>query len=149
MINRATQDKGRQVSQAGVFAGPDPVLDAGVGPVPGFQERELPPTRVGREGLIPVTVADLEGVQGRAGVRVLSSDDHTHPGARLGPAGQVEYAGVLDDIGVLRRPPSALFAAFHACLGTSLIASRIASVPGLPTEKSSPCSESPVIRAWE
>ena len=32
----------RQVPEAGVLAGPDPVLDAGVRPVPGFQERELP-----------------------------------------------------------------------------------------------------------
>jgi hypothetical protein len=57
---------GRQVVQAGVLAGADLVLDAGVRPVAGVQERDLPAAGVGGEGLVAEAVADLDGVQRRA-----------------------------------------------------------------------------------
>ena len=50
---------GGQVPDTGVLAGSDPVLDAGVGAVPGVQEWQLPAGGVGGERLIPVTVTDL------------------------------------------------------------------------------------------
>ena len=40
---------GREPAQPGVFGVPDPVLDAGVGAVPGFEERQLPDRGVGGE----------------------------------------------------------------------------------------------------
>jgi len=92
---------GGQVPDAGVLPGPDPVLDPGVGAVPGVQERQLPAGGVDGEGLIPVAVPDLERVQGRARVRVLTADDDPHPGAGHRPVGKVEHAGDLDDVGVL------------------------------------------------
>lgn len=39
-------------AQAAVFGDPDAVFNAGVGPVPGFQERDLPGGGVGGEGLV-------------------------------------------------------------------------------------------------
>jgi len=93
------------VPQAGVLAGPDPVLDPGVRPVPGLQERQLPTQCVGGERLIAVAVADLEGVQRRTRVRELAADDDAHVRAAAGPAGQVQQAGDLDDVGVLTQVP--------------------------------------------
>ncbi len=55
------------MSQAGVLAGADPVLDPGVRAVPGLQERQLPAAAVDGEGLVAVAVADLERVQRRTG----------------------------------------------------------------------------------
>lgn len=73
---------GGKPGQAGVLGDPDPVLprkrevppDAGVGPVPGFEEPDLS-GGVGDEGLIPPPVAVLEQGQWRSWVRVLSADD--------------------------------------------------------------------------
>ena len=57
----------------------DLVLDPGVRAVPGVQERQLPTAGVGGEGLVAVSVTDLEGVQGRPGVGVLTAHDDPHP----------------------------------------------------------------------
>ena len=81
MINKTTQDKGGQVSDAGVLAGSDAVLDPGVRAVPGIEEWQLSAGGVGGERLVAVAVADLEGVQGRTGVGVFAADDDPHPGA--------------------------------------------------------------------
>ena len=62
---------GREPAQAGVFGGLDPVLDPGVGPVPGFQERQLSDPGVGGEGLVAPAVSLLEQRQLRAGVGVV------------------------------------------------------------------------------
>ena len=99
---------GGQVTDAGVLPGPDAVLDAGVRTMAGLEERELPAGCVGGEGLVPVAVADLEGVQSRTGVRQFAADDDAHPGAGLPPAGQVQQAGDLDDVGVLAQPTVAV-----------------------------------------
>ncbi|GAB3838586.1 hypothetical protein GCM10028799_79480 [Kribbella italica] len=56
-----------QVPEAGVFAGADPVLDAGVGAVLHFQVGELTAGGVGEEGGEPVAVDVGEGELG-AGV---------------------------------------------------------------------------------
>ena len=47
-------------AEAGVFGGLDPVLDPGVGPVSGFQERELSDQGVGGEGLVASAVSLLQ-----------------------------------------------------------------------------------------
>ena len=51
------------------LAGADPVLDPGVRPVPGLEELGLPAAGVAGDRLVAKAVADLEGVQRRAGVR--------------------------------------------------------------------------------
>ena len=51
---------GREPAEAGVFGVPDPVLDAGVGAVPGFEERQLPDPGVGGDGLVAPPVGLLE-----------------------------------------------------------------------------------------
>ena len=94
---------GRQVAQAGVLTGSDAVLDPGVRTMSGFQQRGLPAAGVGGERLVAVAIADLEGVQRRAGVWQLAAHDDPHPGAGGVPATQVEQAGDLHDVGVLTQ----------------------------------------------
>jgi hypothetical protein len=77
----------------------------GVRPVPGFQERDLSAAGVGGEALVAVAVADLEGVQGRAGMRQLTADENPDARAAGGPARQVEQAGDVGDVGVLPQVP--------------------------------------------
>jgi len=74
-------------AQAGVFGGLDPVLDPGVGPVSGFQERELSDQGVGGEGLVASAVSLLQQRQLRARVRSFAPDNDPHPGR---PAAQIE-----------------------------------------------------------
>ena len=85
-------------AQAGVFGGLDPVLDAGVGPVPGFQERQLSDPGVGGEGLVAPAVGLLQQRQLRAEVRPFAADDDPHPGR---PAAQIEQSGDLGDLGAV------------------------------------------------
>jgi hypothetical protein len=54
---------GGYVTDSGVLAGADAVLNASVGAVAGFEERELPAGGVGGECLVAVAVADLEGAR--------------------------------------------------------------------------------------
>lgn len=70
---------GRESSKAAVFGVAVAVLDAGVGTVAGFEERELPARGVGGERLVAPPVVFLEQAQLRAGVRPLAADDD--PGA--------------------------------------------------------------------
>ena len=53
---------GVSVILVGVGAGVDAVLDPGVRPVPGFQQRDLPTAGVGGERLVAVAVGDLSGL---------------------------------------------------------------------------------------
>ena len=92
----------------------------GVCAVPGVQERELPAGGVDGECLIAGAVADLEGVQGRTGVRVLTADDDPHPRAGRGPPAQVEHAGHLHDVGVLTQPTVGVVRCGPGVLGDSL-----------------------------
>ncbi len=62
---------------------PDAVLDAGVGLVPGFEERELAGGRVGRDHLIAPAAGLFEERQQDAEMRAFSTNDDPHP---LGPA---------------------------------------------------------------
>ena len=94
---------GGQVPDAGVLPGPDPVLDADVRPVPCLEERQLPASGVGGERLVALAVADVEGVQGLAGVREFAADDHAHPRAGLPTAAQVEQVRDLDDVRMLAK----------------------------------------------
>jgi len=93
------------VPQAGVLACSDPVLDACVGAVAGFEEGQLPAGCVGAEGLVAVAVADLERVQRRPGVGQFAADDDAHAWAVLGPLAEVEQADDLHDVSVLTQVP--------------------------------------------
>ena len=70
---------GGEPAVAGVLAAADPVLDPGMGAVPGFQSGQLPGAGVGGEGLEPVAVDVAEGELG-AGMRPFTADDDAHPG---------------------------------------------------------------------
>ena len=118
------------MSDAGVLAGPDAVLDAGVRSVPGIEEGQLSAGGVGGERLVAVAVTDLEGVQNEPGWGC-SRPTMT----RI--QGHVAVQRVRSSMPVTsttsacsRRPPSALFAGVQAHFGMSLMASRTASVTG-------------------
>ena len=49
--------------EAGVLPAPNVVLDAGVGAVAGFEERELPAGSVGGQQLVPPAVGFFQGTQ--------------------------------------------------------------------------------------
>src|SRR5215207_4826914 len=76
----------------------DPVLESGVGPVSGFQERELSDQGVGGEGLVAPAVSLLQQRQLRARVRSFAADNDPHPGR---PAAQIEQSGDLGDLGAV------------------------------------------------
>ena len=81
---------------------PDPVLDAGVGAVSGFEERQLPDPSVGGDGLVAPPVGLFEQGQLGAGVGSFPADDDPHPGR---PAGQVEQVGDLGDVTAVTDVP--------------------------------------------
>lgn len=118
------------MSQAGVLAGANTVFDAGVRPMAGLQERDLPTGGVGGERLVAEAVTDLEGVQGGAGVRQLAADDDRHAGTAGAPPNQVEQAGDVDDVRVLTHVAVGGARDCQPCLGTARIAWRTASVTG-------------------
>lgn len=74
---------------------PDPVLDPGAGPVPSFQERQLPERRLGDERLVDPPFGLLEQGQLRARVRAFAAHDEPHPD---GPVGQVEQPAQFRDV---------------------------------------------------
>ena len=86
--------KERQLAQAGVFQGLDPVLTPAAGAVPGVQERSVPARGIGQERGDPVPV-DIEQGRLRAGVQ------------RLGAEEQVRARRVIrerDDVGGVDDP---------------------------------------------
>ena len=87
---------------------PDPVLDAGVGAVSGFEERQLPDPSVGDPtGPGSATgVGFLEQGQLGAGVGSFAADEDPHPGR---PAGQVEQVGDLGDVTAVTGPSTCLW----------------------------------------
>ena len=80
-------------------------LDPGVRTMLSFEKGELAAAGVGGERLVSVAVSDLEGVQGRAGVRRFAADDDPDARAGRGPAGEVDHLGDLDDVSVLTQIP--------------------------------------------
>ena len=68
----------RQLAQAGVFQGFDPVLAPAAGAVPGVQERPVPARGVGQERGDPVPVSIEQG-RLRAGVQRLGAEEVWSP----------------------------------------------------------------------
>jgi hypothetical protein len=92
-----------EVSQAGGFGAPDPVLAAGATAVPQLEVSELPSPGVGGEAGDAVPV-DAGEPQLDSGVGAFLVDDHPHPGR---PGRQVQQAGELSDPGTRPHRPSA------------------------------------------
>jgi hypothetical protein len=91
---------GREPSEPGVFGDSDPVFDPGVGAVAGFQESDLPGSRVGDERLVAPPITLFEEAELGAGVGVFAADDDPHPGRPGLPQGVGQQAGDLHDVGV-------------------------------------------------
>jgi hypothetical protein len=89
---------GREPAQPGLFGGADPVLDPGVGAMPGLQERELSDLGVGGQALVAPAVVGFEHADLRARVRPFPPDQHPHSvrPARVGETGQ--QPGQLGDL---------------------------------------------------
>src|SRR4051794_11662676 len=90
-----------EAPEPGVFGVPDPVLDPGVGTVPGFEERQLAALGVGDECLVAPAVSFFEQRQLRAGVGPLAVDDDPHPAGPLGRDVVGDEAGQLRDVTAL------------------------------------------------
>ena len=134
---------------------PDPVLDPGMGPVSGLEERELLSGLVGGvggHGLVAPAVTLFEQRELRTGVGAFAAHDDPHPGR---PSGEVEQAGELGDVSAVADSTVGVGGRGPHLVGTRLMASRTFSVTGNPTEYSRlrprtwPCSVSQSSRSWE
>ena len=76
---------GREAAHAGLLDRFDPVLDPGVGAVPGLQERQLPASGVGGHALVAPAVVGFEHADLGAGVGPFAADQDPHP---VRPAGR-------------------------------------------------------------
>ena len=85
---------GREPADAAVLGVADPALDAGVGAVPGFEERDLSGLGVGGDGLVAPAVGVFEQRQLRAGVGMFAADDDPHPG-RTSPCSRGSPSAVI------------------------------------------------------
>ncbi|GAB2949892.1 hypothetical protein GCM10027280_43100 [Micromonospora polyrhachis] len=89
---------GRESAEAGGFAGADAVFDAGVGAVSGFEvlDAAVAGWGVGGHDLVPPAFDGVEQGQLGAGVWAFAADEES---GALRPAGRVEQAGDLADLG--------------------------------------------------
>jgi len=97
----AKAGKGKFLSPV-VLGAADAVLHPGMTPVPGFQVGDVGIGRIGYEHLVPVSER-IEEVEGGAGVRQLSAQDHARargPTRLVDPFGELGHLGFVSQLHV-------------------------------------------------